>query len=340
MYIADMDEMARGQRRQLFAPERGVAGQAGQQDDGQHRSSVPDGPAAAGRRQGAAVTCGNTRPGRHNAAARINLRPSKEFSVPKTMQCLSWLSASLLAATAAHAQDADDVRLGSAIREGGRVGLAVIASHAYKGSDESRTSALPALEYRWANGWFAGVGSGVGYEFLRSEGTTAAVRLTPDFGRKESRSAALAGMGDIERTAEIGGYINHAVQGLGLGLNASMQVGRNGASADIGAAYGLPLAPALRLRLGVAATLANARYMQTHFGVDATQSVNSGYAPYEAGAGVRDARLSASMLYLLAPKWVLTGSLTQSTLLGDAADSPLTRQRSALTAVATVSYGF
>jgi len=256
------------------------------------------------------------------------------------MKSLPWLAAGLLAATAAQAQDYDDVRLGSATREGGRVGAALIAGHAYKGSDESKISLLPLVEYRWANGWFAGVGSGVGYEFYRSEGTNAGIRVTPDFGRKESRSEALRGMGDVERSAELGLYLNYALPVQGLGLHVSGRGGRNGVTADVGIAYGIPLAPTLRLRLGAAATVANARNMQTYFGVDDTQAANSGYAPYAAGAGLRDARVSASLLYVLSPKWVLTGSLTSSTLLGDAADSPLTRQRTSLTALTSISYGF
>lgn len=256
------------------------------------------------------------------------------------MKRFPWLAAGLLAATAAQAQDYDDVRLGSAVRDGGRVGAALIAGHAYKGSDESKVSLLPLVEYRWASGWFAGVGSGVGYEFFRSEGSNAGIRVTPDFGRKESRSEALRGMGDVERSAELGVYMNYALPVQGLGLHLSGRGGRNGAAADIGIAYGIPLAPTLRLRLGAAATVANARYMQTFFGVDDTQAVNSGYAPYTAGAGLRDARVSASLLYVLAPKWVLTAGVTSSTLMGDAADSPLTRQRSSLTALTSISYGF
>lgn len=256
------------------------------------------------------------------------------------MPHLACVAAGLLAASAAQAQDYDDVRLGSALREGGRVGLGLVSGRAYKGSDEHRSSALPLVEYRWASGWFAGVGSGVGYEFLREPGTNAAVRLSPDFGRKESRSAALAGMGDIKPSVEIGAYLNHALPSLGVGLHTAVRGGRNGASAEFGASWGTPLATALRLRLGVAATLANAREMQTYFGVSESQAASSGYAPYQAGAGLRDTKVSATLLYLPAPKWALTGSLAATTLHGDAADSPLTRERTSLTALGTVSYAF
>ncbi|MCO4094524.1 MAG: MipA/OmpV family protein [Acidovorax sp.] len=55
-------------------------------------------------------------------------------------------------------------------RNGGTVGLAVVAGHEYMGSDERRTRAYPAIDYRWANGWFAGTTNGIGYNFSRQPG--------------------------------------------------------------------------------------------------------------------------------------------------------------------------
>lgn len=254
------------------------------------------------------------------------------------------LSAGLLACTAqtALAQDFDSVRLGGAPREGGRVGAVVFSSPAYKGSDERKAALLPVVEYRWANGFFAGVGSGVGYEFLRGEGTVAGVRLTPDMGRKESRADALKGMGDIGAKPEIGLYLNHAFAPFGVGVSTNVRYGAggNGLLADVGVGWGMPLAPTVRLRLGAAATLANSAYMQKFFGVTAEQSATSGYAVTEARAGVRDTRLSVGVLWAISPKLAMTGGLTATQLASDAANSPLTRQRSGFSAASTLTYAF
>ena len=53
-------------------------------------------------------------------------------------------------ASGAHAQAFDAVRLydAAADRDGGTVGLAVVAGHAYMGSDERRTRAYPAAYRR------------------------------------------------------------------------------------------------------------------------------------------------------------------------------------------------
>lgn len=260
------------------------------------------------------------------------------FLIPRS----AWLCAGLLAATGAQAQDYDDIRMGGAPREGGTAGLALIAGKAYAGSDESRVSLLPAVQYRWANGWFAGIGSGVGYEFLSQPGTTAGVRVTPDFGRKERRSTALVGTGDIGFKPELGVYLNHAVLTPGLVLHGGLRAGGNGVLGELGIGYGMPLAPALRLRLGASTTLANGKHMQTYFGIDDTQSANSNgvYAPYEAKAGVRDTKLSATLLYLFTPGWALSATLAATTLHSDAANSPLTRERTSVTGLLSVGTRF
>ncbi|MFY9509638.1 MAG: MipA/OmpV family protein, partial [Rubrivivax sp.] len=105
-------------------------------------------------------------------------------------------------------------------------------------------------------------------------------------------------------------------------------------------AYGLPLAPALRLRLSAGVTMADSNYMQTFFGVSDAQAATSGYAPHRAGAGVRDTRLGAMLLYVPAQHWAIAGGLNFSQLNGDARTSPLTRERSSVGAVATVGFAF
>ena len=264
------------------------------------------------------------------------------FRTASTPWALGLATALLAGASGAWAQDFDSVRLGGAPREGGRAGGVVFSGPAYKGSDERKAALLPVVEYRWANGFFAGVGSGLGYEFLRGEGTVAGVRLTPDMGRKESRSDALRGMGDIGARPEIGVYLNHAFAPFGVGVSTNVRYGAggNGLLADVGVAWGLPLAPTVRLRLGAAATLANGAYMQKFFGVTAEQSATSGYAVTEASAGVRDARATVGVLWAISPKLAMTAGLTASRLAGDAANSPLTRQRHGLSAASTLTYAF
>jgi MipA family protein len=266
------------------------------------------------------------------------------------MKCATLLkpiiAASLaVAGSACFAQAFDAVQLyGAPAGSGeGRVGAAVIAGYRYLGSDERRTAFFPAIDYRWANGWFAGTTNGIGYKFDSEPGMQYGVRLTADFGRSESRSAALAGLGDIRARPEIGGFFNLHLS-REFFLTSSLRYGagndRKGLLVDLGAGYALQWAPQWRTTFGVAATLANREYMQGHFGISEAQAQTSGYAPYQAGSGVRDLRANASLNWFITPEWALTGVLSLGALQGDAKRSPIVRQAHPVSGVVALSYRF
>ena len=253
-------------------------------------------------------------------------------------------SASALAPTA-FAQAFDVVRLYGASRadDGGMVGAAAIAGRMYQGSSERRILLVPLLDYQWKNGWFAGTTNGLGYNFSRRPDMDYGVRLTADLGRDESRSTALRGLGDVDARPEIGVFYNYSLS-PSLALTSSLRYGsgndKSGMVLDVGAAYSMLLAPQWRLGLGVTATVANADYMQSYFGVTPAQSARSGYAPYTASAGLRDVRASAALTYSITPRVAITTALSASSLQSDAKDSPITRKRSTATGLVSAFYAF
>ena len=249
-----------------------------------------------------------------------------------------------LAAPAAWSQAFDAVRLFSgAAMDGGLVGAVVIAGTEYMGSDERRALVVPVLDYQWRNGWFAGTGNGIGYNFSARPDLQYGLRLTADFGRDQDQASALAGMGDIDPGVEFGGFLNYFVSRQ-VFLTSSLRYGAgndsNGLQFDLGAGYSMPLSPQLRWVAGVAATAVNSAYMRSYFGVDAGQSASSGYAVYEPGGGLRDVRLNTSLAYQLNPRTSITGGLSVSQLLGDADDSPIVRQSTTVSGVVALFYSF
>jgi outer membrane protein len=227
--------------------------------------------------------------------------------------------------------------------DGGTVGAAVVATYQYQGSDERKNLVIPLLDYQWANGWFAGFTNGVGYNFSTSPQMQYGLRLTADKGRKESRASALQGMGDVDPSAEGGAFFNYLLPG-GVFLTSSARYGsgdkHQGLLIDLGAGYLTEIAPMWHLAAGVGATLANARYMQSYFGVTAAQSARSGYQVATASSGARDVRANVALSYSINPRTSATAALSVSSLLGDAKDSPLTRQRTAELGVLGVNYAF
>lgn len=267
------------------------------------------------------------------------------FPVARVVALLTLTALGAGWSVATRAQAFDAVRLYGAApdRDGGTVGLAVVAGHQYLGSDERRTRAYPAIDYRWASGWFAGTTNGVGYNFSRQPGAQYGVRLTADWGRDESRSAVLRGLGDVDARPELGVFYNRqptAHTFLTSSLRYGSGQGRDGVLIDLGAGVNAQLAPAWRLGAGVAATWANAAYTQSYFGIDALQSARSGRSVYRPGAGVRDVRLSVSATYAFSPRASATAALSYSRLQGDAANSPIVRDRAGVNGVLAVAYAF
>ncbi|HEY0818339.1 MAG TPA: MipA/OmpV family protein [Rhizobacter sp.] len=250
----------------------------------------------------------------------------------------------MLAAGVANAQAFDAVRLEGPEGQGqGRVGVAAIAGHRYLGSDERRYMLLPTVDYRWANGWFAGVGNGIGYRFGSSPQLQYGLRVTADFGRKENRSEVLRGLGDIPRRPQLGTFLNWQVT-RDVSFTSSLRYGsgedRDGLVLDLGANTGMQLAPRWRLGVGVGVTWVNRAWMQSYFGITPEQSARSGYAVSTVGAGVRDLKASGTLIYFIDRDWAATLAVSASALQGDARDSVIVRERTPVSAVLAVGYRF
>lgn len=229
------------------------------------------------------------------------------------------------------------------VSKGGVAGAVLLAGREYQGSDESKVRLLPSIDYQWTNGFFAGVSNGFGYNASTESSLAYGVRLTADFGRKERRSAALRGLGDIDARPEFGAFFNYSPT-RSVTLNSSLRYGsgnkRDGLLLDLGVGWSTNLSPALQLSTSLATTWANDSYLQNYFGVDAAQSQRSGYSVYRPGGSFRDVRVGATLRYRLTSAWGVTTSLVHSELLGDAKNSPIVRAQGTTSAVLTVGYSF
>ncbi len=228
-------------------------------------------------------------------------------------------------------------------KSGGRVSLAVGAKADHFGSDEARASALPAIEYQWANGWFAGSNRGVGYNFSKDPTLQYGVGMGLDLGRRESATGALVGMGSIEAKVEYGAFMNFALD-RHWRLTSLLRYGSGdtgqGATANLGVNYTLPIAPHWRLDGGASTTWANAQSMQSYFGVTASQSQQSGNAVYSPSAGLRDLSASLKLGYQITPQINVSGGLSATSLMGDARNSALVTRPDTVSANLSVGYAF
>lgn len=223
------------------------------------------------------------------------------------------------------------------------LGLVALHGPRYAGADESWTQARPFFDLQWRNGWFAGLPSGVGYDFSSLPFLNYGLRLTLDFGRSENRSDQLTGLGDVPRRPEAGGFVNMALSRT-WSVASSLRYG-GGADADGvvwdgGVQHSRVLAPGWRWGSGLGWTWANASWMQSYHGITAEQATRSIHPAYQASAGLRDLRLSQSLSWQVDTHWSLMASASLTRWMGDAKHSPLTRDSQTENLMVLLSYRF
>lgn len=272
----------------------------------------------------------------HGAFVRPRARPS----APSSMGLLLFALAAPVAQIA-HAQTPpDEWRF--------NLGAAITSAPEYPGSAARKTRLAPVLSASYGRFFIGPVpasgGLGLGAVLYESGGLRLGAAIGADLAkpRKESADPRLAGLGDIGRTQRAHLFASYSFERYTLRAGAAADIGGNnlGTLATLQAEALFHPAERWSLAAGPSLIWANRRYTQTVFGIDAEQSARSGRAPYEAGAGPSLVRMAATLNYRLDENWSLGTRLALGRLLGDAASSPLTAQRSQNTAALFASFRF
>ena len=178
-------------------------------------------------------------------------------------------------------------------------------------------------------------GPGASTDLVRTDRFKLGLALRLDHGRDSSASPDLAGLPDVRQTlrGRLGASYaldQHWVAGASLSQDL---LGRGGgALGSLDMSYRDRLTPTTQWSVGAGVALADSRYMQSYFGVPADAVTPSGLTPYSPGAGLRDVHTGLSLMTALSPSWIAFGGVGFSTLLADAAASPLTKSRSSWSA--------
>lgn len=146
--------------------------------------------------------------------------------------------------------------------------------------------------------------------------------------RKDDDNDALNGLGDVDTSVEVGGFLRYRRGPFRFRTLITQDVadGHGGALAEIGVGAQLPLGKPLTLVM-VTTSLATDDYMKSYFGVNAAQSATSGLRTFKADGGVKDVGLSVSSRFPLSGKWSGLMVMRYWHLLGDAADSPIVKDK-------------
>lgn len=225
----------------------------------------------------------------------------------------------------------------------GSVGMALMSQPKYPGSSETRMGPMPTFNLtngRWQLGALpgAGVPLGVSYTVLQDGPWRLGVGVgtSMDKPRAANDGSQQSSLGEIRQStlgSLSGSYTEGAVSASGSIIG---DIGGNQQGTRVLLDLMVKSKPMNKwvFSAGPGITVMDRQYAQTYYGVSATQSANSGYASYQASAGVNALRIGAGADYELTREWRLGAKFNVSKLQGDAAYSPIVEKGS------QISYGF
>ena len=262
--------------------------------------------------------------------------------------------AGLLCAPAALAQERPDSLQSWQVQ----VGAVALLSPAYQGADEHRLRAIPLLLVDYRERLYIGQShtgldmAGGGY-VLR----TPALRWTIEVGsylpRTHRRADALAGMDRMHTRPYLGTGLAYLLGPVEATASiASAAEGEHDLLGTVGVATMLPLAPDWMLGVGTTATFGDRANVAEEFGVTATEAarrrglLESGdprlrtgddriYAP---GGGMKELGANFALLHPMSSRTTMVAFGRLGRLQGDAAESPLVRNRTTMSSGVAVVY--
>jgi len=215
-----------------------------------------------------------------------------------------------------------------------QLGAGVINEARYPGSRYDFTLGVPivSISYdRYFVGAVPGGGAppGLGAYLVRTEHW--AVGLDVGGGGRKPRRASddpiLRGWGDIPGTVRGGMFASYNIDWLSVHGAVSVAGHNEGVLASLGVDAKYHATPRLALSIGPEITWVSNQYAMTFFGLDAAQSTIAGIAPYRARSGINSVGVSAGASYMLTDHWSLAAHASYGRLQGDAANSPVTTDK-------------
>ena len=237
------------------------------------------------------------------------------------------------------------------------IGVAYAVSPSYAGSDERKSRLRPVLalqygRFRLSSSRGSSVlrhgldtrGSGASATLLEGDRLNVSASLRIDNGRDASDATRLAGLPEVRTTLRGRVSMSYALTDHWSAAASASQdlLGRaGGAQFNTGLQYAVNLTPQTRLNMGVGASLGDATFMRSQFGVADLvpgQGQGSALAPFTPGGGLYSVDAGMGVMTALSRRWVAFGAVTVSQLRGDARRSPLTVKPNSYSATAGIAY--
>jgi outer membrane scaffolding protein for murein synthesis (MipA/OmpV family) len=149
-------------------------------------------------------------------------------------------------------------------------------------------------------------------------------------------------MGDIDGGLQAVLTASYQLGKVGLSVGTTQAVGKreNGSTYTLGASVPLYSGTNDQVSLGGSAVYGDNKHMQTYFGVTGAQSARSGFKAYQAKSGFETVSAAVSWDHVIDKRWSTHTAVGFTRLLGDAADSPLTKRKTTPMLMTGISYKF
>jgi len=231
----------------------------------------------------------------------------------------------------------------SSLKFQGNIGFGVGLVPEYEGSDDFNVMALPLVDIRKPGVFFI-KGSSINpndglasagitilhISYLEKSSLSAQLVMGPfvrfQGGRDEDDSKVLNGLGDIDPSAGLGGFMEFTAGPLLANVTISSQdVGddKDGLLATLYAKYAISISDKLTISPGLSTSWADNEYMQGFFGVTDTQAARSGLPRFDSESDFKDIGVQLHTSYALSKRLLIDSQVGYWRLLNDAADSPI-----------------
>jgi len=229
------------------------------------------------------------------------------------------------------------------------IGLGAINVPRYPGSRDDYTHVLPAVSLgygRFFLGGLPGSGStlGVGAYLARTEHFQFGVSVGGEVRkpREASDDPILRGWGDIARTERGAAFANYNIDWFNVHGYISTDIGgkHEGTTASLSFDGRIHPLPKLTLSAGPEVLWTDSKYTQKFFGVTEAQAAIADISSYSVKSGIDTVRFGVGADYLLTQHWMLGAHVTYGKLQGDAADSPVTTDKTQRMLAAFAIYRF
>jgi outer membrane protein len=255
-----------------------------------------------------------------------------------TLTSISIAIISMVAPFTAHAAEAPTAIVGGGIQY----------TPEYSGSDKMRLAPALYADYSFGNGFFASTVRGLGYAYqLDSVQLSAALgyrmgRSDKDRHLGKPGSDYLKGMGSIDGAATVNLAASTDLFGVkvGAGAQIAMSGDAKGNTYSLQASYPIYKSSHDEVELSGTALYGDGKHAQAWYGVTAAQHASSGFKAYQAKSGFESFGASVAWTHKVDNHWSVRTAVGLTTLVGDAADSPITRKKTAPGLVSTINYAF